>query len=119
MPSLEQLQQRWTHLAGQLVQLGPMRAGSICSQILKSKSKHGGVRRRGPYTIYTRKVKGKTLTRSLSSAEDAALYSGQIENFRRFQQLTAQLAEVGWQMADLEAAAGSGRGEDSKKNSRR
>jgi hypothetical protein len=117
MPTLEQLQQRWTQLAEQISRLHPMRAGSVCAQVLKTKSKRGeNEQRRGPYTIYTRKVKGKTITRSLKGAQEAALYQSQIENFRRFQQLTGEMAEIGWQMADLEAAACPKGG---KKNSRR
>ena len=75
----------------------------------------GSISRRGPYTTYTFKQAGKTRGRQLRTQEEARLYRQQIEAFRRWQQLSAELVAVSQRLADLEAI-----GEDGcKKNSRR
>jgi hypothetical protein len=52
----------------------------------------------------------------LRTEQEAQVYRGQIEVFRRYQQLSAELVEVSQRLADLEAAGEAG---GAKKNSRR
>jgi hypothetical protein len=116
MPSYAQLQQRWETLAEQIKSLGPMRSGSICRQTVYSVNKDGSRKPQGPYLIYTHKAKGKTVTRRLSDPTQVETYRRQIANFRRFEQLTSELAQVGRQRAQQEGDAAVG---DQKKTFRR
>ena len=103
METLAQLTQRWNQIAGEIKAIPSMRAGSLCSQWVKTTNQHGKTRVFGPYHILTRKVKGKTLTRRLKK-DQLETYHAQIENFRRFQVLVAELVETGRLIADLETA---------------
>lgn len=114
MKELQQLRSRWNQIAEQIKDIPAMRAGSVCEQVVKRKTKDGKTRTFGPYPILTWKEKGKTLTRRLAKSEVEKV-AEQIQNFRRFQKLTAQLAETGRRIADIETA----KPEASKKNSRR
>ena len=115
MDSTTKLIQRKKELLTGLAALGPMRKGTLNEQYVQSTLKDGTPSRRGPYMVYTFKEHGQTLSRRLSDRAQIACYRQQIATFRRFQELTAELALVGQRLADLEAA-----GEDGgKKNSRR
>ena len=115
MKNPSRLIQRKNNILEQLATLGPMRKGTLNEQFVQVVLKDGSTRRRGPYTVYTFKKDGKTLSRRLNDRAKIALYREQIATFRRFQELTRQLAQVSQRLADLEAA-GEPRG---KKNSRR
>ena len=115
MDSIAKLTQRKNELLAGLAALGPMRKGTLNDQYVQTTLKDGTPSRRGPYTVYTCKEHGRTLSRRLSDRELIACYREQIAAFRRFQELTAALAQIGQQLADREAA-----GEDGcKKNSKR
>ena len=102
-------------LLAQLGALGPMRKGTLNEQYVQAILKDGTPSRRGPYTVYTFKEHGQTISRRLSDREQIACHRQQIANFRRFQELTAELARLGQQLADLEAAGQA----EGKKNSKR
>jgi hypothetical protein len=106
---------RKNELLAELAGLGPMRKGTLNEQYVPTIRKDGTPSRRGPYTLYTFKEHGRTLSRRLSRGGQIACYREQIATFRRFQELSAELVRVGQRLADLEAAGQ----EDSKKNSRR
>jgi hypothetical protein len=89
-----------------------MRKGTLVEQVVQKTRGDGSRSKLGPYTLYTFKRDGKTLSRRLGGGEQVALYRAQIAEFRRFQELTAELAGVGQALADLEAA---GEQVDSKK----
>ena len=112
--SVATLQQARQDLLAQISKLGPMRRGSVCKLQLPRRAKDGTVKRRGPYPTYTFKKNGKTVGRHLRSTEEAEVYEGQIAEYRRFEELAAQYAEVSHQLADLVVA-----GQGSKKNSAR
>ena len=112
METPARLQQRWEHLVDQINSLGPMRAGSLCQQTVYSARKDGTRKPQGPYLIYTYKAKGKTVTRRLRDPRRVETYRRQIAKFRRFEQLTAELAGVGRQLAEREEAEPA----DQKKN---
>jgi hypothetical protein len=107
--------QRKDQLHAQLALLGAMRKGTLSEQFVQTTRKDGTPSRRGPYTVYTFKQHGQTISRRLSDRTQIACFRQQIATFRRFQELTAELAQVGQQLADLEAAGQAG----GKKNSRR
>ena len=115
METFRQLTRRRAQLLEEIAALGPMRRGSVCDHYLPVRRKDGSTARRGPYPTYTFKQGGKTRGRHLPGEQEAVLYRQQIATFRRFQELTAQLAQVGQQLADLEAAGQ----DEGKKNSRR
>lgn len=109
----QSLHDRWSDLAAQLLELGPMRPGSICSQKVKYRAADGSVRANGPYPILTFKEEQKTRTLRLRSSAQADLARQQVENFRRFGRLTRELARIGRELADAELAAA----QEGKKNS--
>ncbi len=115
MDTTARLTQRKNELLAQLATLGPMRKGTLSDQYVQTILKDGSHSRRGPYTVYTFKEHGQTVSRRLSDRAQIACYRKQIGAFRRFQELTAELAQLGQRLADLEVA---GRPEG-KKNSRR
>ena len=108
MDTFRQLSQQRARLVEEIAALGPMRMGSVCDHSLPTKRKDGSVYRRGPYPTYTFKQGGKTRGKQLRGAAEAALYRQQIEAFRRYQDLSAQLVQVSQRLADLEAAGDQG-----------
>jgi len=114
MDTTARLTQSKNELLAQLAALGPMRKGTLSDQYVQTVLKDGSHRRRGPYTVYTFKERGQTLSRRLSDREQIARYREQIATFRRFQELSAQLVQVGQRLADLDVSGDQG----GKKNSR-
>jgi len=115
MDSLHQLSRQRDRVIQEIAALGPMRMGTVTERMLPTRRSDGSVTRRGPYSMYTFKDAGKTRGKHLRTAEEAALYRRQIEAFRRYQELSAELVRVSQRLADLEADADRA----SKKNSRR
>ena len=113
MASMESLEEQRRRILEELGCLGEMRRGSICEQFVESTGREGRKKRRGPYFVYTYKEKGKTVSRRLTSSEQVALCQKQIQAFRRFQDLTGQLVEIGERISDLALT-----GEALKKTSR-
>ena len=119
MSHLDALSSRWNDVAVQLIALGPMRSGSLCAQRVKHETKQGVATVNGPYPILTAKLKGKTHTLRLESAEQAEIARQQIDHFRQFQQLTKELVQIGREMADLEMAHATGGKKNSSNASKR
>jgi len=115
MESNRQLRQRRARILEEIDQLGPMRMGTVYDHYLQTRHADGSRSRRGPYPTYTFKQAGKTGGKQLRSAAEADLYRRQIEAFRRYQELSAELVQVSQRLADLEAAGA----DEGKKNSRR
>ncbi len=115
MDTASRLIQRKNEILARLAALGPMRKGTLNDQYVQVILKDGSARRRGPYTVYTFKEHGQTVSRRLSDPAQVALYREQIASFRRFQELTRQLAQFSQRLADLEAVGEPG----GKKNSKR
>jgi len=109
------LRVRRAEILEQIAALGPMRMGSIQEQSLSHQRPDGSIRRRGPYLRYTFKRGRKTCGKHLRNREEAETYRRQIETFRRYQQLSAELVRVSQSLADREVAGDEG----CKKNSRR
>jgi uncharacterized protein YjlB len=114
MDTARKLTTRRAQILEQIAALGPMRMGSINEQMLPYKQRDGAIRRRGPYLTYTFKQGGKTRGKHLRNQGEADLYQRQIQNYRRYQELSAELVQVSQTLADLEASGEEG----SKKNSR-
>jgi hypothetical protein len=114
METQTMLNRQRKEILAQLADLGPMRKGSLSEQYVQSVLKDGSQSQRGPYTIYTFKENGKTISRRLNDQAQRDRFQAQIDAFRRFQTLTAELARIGQALADLDASGEA----DSKKNSR-
>ena len=108
MDTYRKLTTRHAQIIEQIAVLGPMRMGSINEQLLPYKQPDGSIRRRGPYLTYTFKQGGKTRGKHLRNQEEAELYQRQIQNYRRYQELSAELVQVSQTLADLEASEDEG-----------
>jgi len=99
--SLTQVRKRRRELLEQLAAIEQMRRGSLFPQIFEATRKDGTRVRRGPYTLYTRKEKGKTVSRRITDPEQVRRYQEQIDAFRRFDALASELVRVGEKISDL------------------
>jgi hypothetical protein len=104
MDNAEKLLEKRTHLLKQIAALGPMRRGSLTAQFVETVDAHGAKTRRGPYTVYSFKDKGKTVSRRITHEADVAVYRDQIEAFRQYQRLTGELVVVSQRLADVAAS---------------
>ena len=107
------LQKRRDDIVKELASLPPMRKGSITQQWLQTFRKDGSKTKRGPYLVYSYKEKNKTVSKRVPRQQED-LYRRQIESFRRFQKLSAELVQISQRLADVAAADP----DDGKKNSR-
>lgn len=101
MDEIEKLERRRMEIIRQISSIGTMRKGSVTEQYLKVA--HKGKKEpvlRGPYFLYSRKEKGKTVGRRLTK-EEAGPFRREVEAFHRFQSLARQYAEISERMADL------------------
>lgn len=101
MDTLEELKHRRERVLEELGGLDEIRRGSVVEQFVEATRKDGTSIRRGPYFLHTYKEKGKTISRRLRDAEEANLYRRQIRSFRRFQELSGELREIGERLSDL------------------
>jgi cell fate (sporulation/competence/biofilm development) regulator YlbF (YheA/YmcA/DUF963 family) len=111
MKAHRELQQRWNDLVSKIVTPLPMLRGSVCQAQMKRKRSDGSPRASVPCTLYTRKVKGRTVTRSLNAQSLPAVRQA-VENFHEFQAVVEEFKAVGEELARTEEA------DASKKNSR-
>jgi hypothetical protein len=101
MVCAETLRRRREEILTALAALEKVRRGSVVEQYVERRRADGSVVRGGPYPLYSFKEKGKTVSRRLTSAAEAAQYREQIEGFRRFQDLVAELVRIGEQLCEL------------------
>ncbi len=103
------LKKRSSRILEEIAQLGPMRKGSITQQYFETKNKDGSTGRRGPYPLYSRKKKGKTVSKRIPK-DRVEHYEEQIRRFRQFEELIGELVEVGEELADGEVAEAAKKG---------
>jgi len=115
MQNLQELQARRREILKEIASLRQMRRGTVTEQYVEAALKDGSKVRRGPYPVYTFKEKGKTVSKRLKSAEEVQAYRRQIQAYRRFHELTADLVNVSEQLAD----SGLKEADDQKKTPRR
>ncbi len=104
MNAHEKLIKRKAKIIKQIAELGPMRRGSLVEQFVETIDKNGNKKRRGPYTLYSFKKKGRTISRRIGKKQDPAMYREQIEAFRQYKRLSAELVDISQQVADLGVA---------------
>src|SRR5437764_245319 len=104
--SLVDLERRRVSVQEQIAQLGDMRSGSITGTSGRCgnpnchchQAKDPG---HGPYHRLTRKVNGKTVTETLSSAANLAKARREVAECQRFRELGDQLLKVNEQICEL------------------
>lgn len=108
MTEIQELEGRREQILMEIRDIRAMRKGSVTEQFLKTKrkgSKEPVVN--GPYYLYTRKEKGKSVGRRLSE-EQADRYREEVEAFHRFQALCNEYAETTERLVDLERGCKDG-----------
>jgi hypothetical protein len=98
--TLHELLERRSRILEELARLVQLRRGSITEQVVEHMDAQGQKSPRGPYPLLTYKEKGRTVSRRLHGAKEMAQCRQQIENFRRFEQLTQELREVGERLCE-------------------
>ena len=94
----EKLAKRYTNLQNQLAQIGYICNGTVMSLYRKCGKPNCGCKedpqmQHGPYHIWTRKEKKKTVTRSLSKKQ-ADCCSEYIKNFKRMESIIKEMKTI-------------------------
>ncbi|MFH1134711.1 MAG: DUF6788 family protein [Pseudomonadota bacterium] len=100
MDALELVERRLA-IINELAGLEEMRRGSVVEQYQERTLPTGEKVLRGPYPLYSYKEKGRTISRRLKSEKEVLRYREQIQNFRRFEELTRELLLIGEQLCEL------------------
>ena len=100
MPSVQQIQQQRQQILEEMAHLEQVRRGSLTEQMVEAVGADGRRHRRGPYPLYTFKEGGRTISRRVTEPTQLPLYRQQIEQGRRFQELTTQLLHLGEALSD-------------------
>lgn len=100
MSQVEQWRKRRREVLREIAALEQIRRGSVVEQFVETTRKDGSPSRRGPYVLYSYKDKGRTVSRRIPDPERVARYREQIEGFRRFQELTAELLALGERISE-------------------
>ena len=100
------LQQRRAAILDEIASLGPAMPGSLVLRHNRCARPdcacHGDPPQlHGPYPAWTRKVDGKTVTRSLTT-DQVARYQPWFDNARRLRELTDQLRQLAIEQAQTE-----------------
>ena len=106
MEEIRMVEERREQILNEMRQMRAMRKGSVTEQYLKVRSK--GAKKpalRGPYWVYTRKEKGKTVGQRLSRKE-AERFGKEVEGYHRFQALCSEYAELTERLGELEREQG-------------
>jgi hypothetical protein len=117
MSSVQQLQQQRQQVLAEIAQLEQVRRGSLTEQMVEKVGPDGRHHQRGPYPLYTFKEGGRTVSRRLTDRAQIPLYRQQIQQGRRFQELTAQLLRLGEALSD-QTVRGTAEKKTSKPKSR-
>ena len=104
--SLVDLESRRAAVQWQIAQLGDMRSGSITGTGGRCGNPNCHCHRtgdpgHGPYYRLTRKVNGKTVTETFSSAASLMKAQREVAEYQRFRELDDQLLDVNEQICEL------------------
>jgi hypothetical protein len=122
--SLAELEARRAAVQLQIAQLGDMRSGSITGTGGRCGNPNCHCRRagdpgHGPYYRLTRKVNGKTVTETFSSAATLAKAQREVAECRRFRELGDQLLELNERVCQLRPVEESQSSAQEKKRAKR
>ncbi len=114
MTEIKRVEARREEILKEMRSLRGMRRGSVMEQYLRVKVRGGKEGElRGPYWLYTRKEKGKSVGKRLSESE-ARRYRQEVDSFHRFQALCREYADLSERLGELEEGLGEG-GEEKKR----
>ena len=102
MSAIEQLQEERVRIVRQMLDIPCARKGSVSEQyfpVLKDGRPTG--KKRGPYWIFTAKVKNKTVSKRLTTQTDLAHARREIDNHKLLQDLYHRFEEITEQMGTL------------------
>jgi hypothetical protein len=92
----------------QMLQLGPMRRGTLNEQhLIAARKGPGKPATRGPYYVLSRKEGGKTVSRRVH-AEDVERVRQEIARYSRFMELCREFAELSERLGEAENGSPSG-----------
>lgn len=125
---LKKLEEERKNLYQRLSKIGDMRRGAISANYRRcgkhpcccERPEHPG---HGPQYLYTKKVKGKTVSKLLKLGPEFEKYKREIENRKKFQHLCGQIMDVNEKICNLRPLpkdmVGDEQGEVKKKLHRR
>ena len=118
MDKIALLEDKREQILKQMREIRAMRKGSVTEQFLKvpRKGKKEPVVK-GPYWLYTRKDKGKTIGQRLK-AQDAEHFRQEVEAYHRFQVLCTEYAQITERLGNLERSNGLSLQEKKRQKSR-
>ncbi|MCL2768423.1 MAG: hypothetical protein FWE49_06845 [Synergistaceae bacterium] len=94
MSALSYLATRRSEIASEISGIESMRKGTLNAQYQQVKHKNGDVVQKGPYFVLTRKsAGGKTVSKSIS-AKDAPRVQAEVDNYKRFRDLSEEYVDV-------------------------
>jgi hypothetical protein len=102
---IEQLLTQSHTLKAQIAQVGEMRPGSLVERYRKCGKSNcrcakRGAAGHGPDWILTREVNGKTVTKGIPSGPAVEQTRAQVEEYKRFRDLTRELVQVNESICD-------------------
>lgn len=100
MTSIQQVHQHRQQILKEMAELEQVRRGSLTEQMVETVGADGRRHQRGPYPLYTFKEGGKTISRRVSDPAQIPIYRQQIQQGRRFQELTTRLLHLGETLSD-------------------
>jgi hypothetical protein len=101
MPRIDGIRKRRSEVLSELAVLEQVRRGTITEQSVRHTRKDGTVLEYGPYPLYTFKENGRTVSRRIKDPAQVPLYRRQIDAFRRFEALSAELVRLGQEVSEL------------------
>jgi hypothetical protein len=103
---MEQLLSQTQTVKSQIAEVGEMRPGSLVERYRKCGKPNchcakRGTQGHGPDWILTREVNGKTVTKAIPAGHAVQQTRAQIEEYKRFRELTRELIQVNERICDL------------------
>ena len=94
MPDLTRLVAKRSEIMGRMSDIKSMRKGVLNAKYQKVKHQDGEVAVKGPYYVLTKKAPGgKTISESIP-ARDASCIQKEVDNYKRFRQLSDEYVDV-------------------------
>ena len=101
MDEVSKLEKRREEILEEIRGIRALRKGSVMEQYLKVPQKGKKAVLRGPYWLYTRKEKGKSVGQRLRR-DEVERYKKEVEAFHTFQSLCDEYAELTERLGELE-----------------
>lgn len=99
MRSSERLEAERQEILREMGAIERMRRGTVNEQYIRTRQKDGGVVENGPYFLYSRTEKGRSVSQRLAEGE-VVRYREETENCRRFKELANRCVLVCENLAD-------------------